>query len=45
MKLTFMDFSDQLSNRTGRNACFYILIKISYAAKKEHITGVELENQ
>ena len=45
MKLTFMHFSDQLSYRTGRNGCFYILIKISYAAKKEQITGVGLENK
>lgn len=45
MEVTFMHFSDQLSYRRGRNGCFYILIKISYAAKKEHITGVELENQ
>lgn len=45
MEVTFMHFSDQLSYRTGRKGCFYILIKISYAAKKEHITGFELENQ
>ena len=38
-------FFRPVSYITGRNGSFYNLIKISYAAKKEHITGVELENQ